>query len=148
MADHPEVFVEEAVVADDELLVALARLLPQLSSAPPPTAYELETLVDSQAINLLVARVGGRIVGSLTLALFRVPTGQRAWIEGVVVDQAARGHGVGAALVGEALRLAERAGARTVDLTSRASREAANRLYLRLGFELRQTNIYRKTLGA
>jgi len=148
VADHPEVFVEEAVVADDELLVALARLLPQLSSAPPPTAYELETLVDSQAINLLVARVGGRIVGSLTLALFRVPTGQRAWIEGVVVDQAARGHGVGAALVGEALRLAERAGARTVDLTSRASREAANRLYLRLGFELRQTNIYRKTLGA
>jgi ribosomal protein S18 acetylase RimI-like enzyme len=148
VADHPEVFVEEAVVADDELLVALARLLPQLSSAPPPTAYELETLVDSQAINLLVARVGGRIVGSLTLALFRVPTGQRAWIEDVVVDQAARGHGVGAALVGEALRLAERAGARTVDLTSRASREAANRLYLRLGFELRQTNIYRKTLGA
>ncbi len=148
MADRADVFVEEAVVADDELLVALARLLPQLSSTPPPTAYELETLVDSQAVNLLVARVEGRIVGSLTLVLFRVPTGQRAWIEDVVVDEAARGHGVGAALVDEALRLAERAGARTVDLTSRATREAANRLYVRLGFELRQTNVYRKTLGS
>ena len=146
MADQTDVVVEAAVVADDELLVALTRLLPQLSSAPPPTAYELETLVDSQAITLLVARVEGRIVGSLTLVLFRVPTGQRAWIEDVVVDEAARGHGVGAALVDEALRLAQRAGARTVDLTSRATREAANRRYVRLGFTRRETNLYRFTL--
>jgi ribosomal protein S18 acetylase RimI-like enzyme len=143
----PEVVVEEAVVADAELRDALTRLLPQLStSAPPPTAYDLETLVDSPATTLFVARLSGRIVGTLTLAVFRIPTGVRAWIEDVVVDQAARGQGVGEALVQAALDLAERSGARTVELTSRASREAANRLYTRLGFSLRETNVYRFSL--
>jgi len=92
---------------------------------------------------LLVARLDGRIVGSLTLALFRIPTGMRAWIEDVVVDEAARGHGVGDALNRAALEIAAERGARTVDLTSRPSREAANRLYRRLGFQPRETNVYR-----
>ncbi len=85
----------------------------------------------------------GPIVGSLTLAVFRVPTGLRAWIEDVVVDESARGAGAGEALVLAAVRRAEAEGARTVDLTSRPSREAANRLYLRVGFEARTTNVYR-----
>ena len=85
----------------------------------------------------------GRIVGLLTLAVFRIPTGVRAWIEDVVVDESERGQGVGEALTREALRRAEAAGARTVDLTSRPSREAANRLYRRLGFVDRETNVYR-----
>jgi ribosomal protein S18 acetylase RimI-like enzyme len=141
--------VERAVAADAELLEAVARLVPQLSSsAPAPTARELEEVVISPATTLLVARDEvGALVGALTLAIFRVPTGVRAWVEDVVVDVAVRGTGVGAALVHAALRLAEEADARTVDLTSRPDRETANRLYLRLGFEQRRTNVYRYTLG-
>jgi len=140
-----QVTVEQVLAADPELLEAMARLVPQLSSsAPPPSADELEELAASRATTLLIARdESGVIVGSLTLAIFRVPTGVRAWVEDVVVDGAARGAGAGAALVQAALRLAGEAGARTVDLTSRPDREAANRLYMRLGFEQRQTNVYR-----
>ncbi|HUZ08594.1 MAG TPA: GNAT family N-acetyltransferase [Acidimicrobiales bacterium] len=137
--------VEEVRVVDPELLGAMTDLLPQLSaSAPPPAAADLQAIVDSPATVLFAARdEGGRVVGSLTLALFRVPTGMRAWIEDVVVDGGTRGLGVGAALVEAALERAGSSGARTVDLTSRPSREDANRLYQRLGFETRQTNVYR-----
>lgn len=132
---------------DDELVEAMARLVPQLSrSAPPPTVEELGTIVGSPATTMLVARdATGRIVGSLTLAVFRIPTGVRAWIEDVVVEDAARGAGAGAALVRAAVALAARQGARTVDLTSRPDREAANRLYVREGFEARTTNVYRRS---
>ncbi len=141
--------VEAVLTADPELLNAIARLVPQLSSsAPPPTAYELEGIVESPATTLFVARdEGGQIVGSLTLAVFRVPTGVRAWIEDVVVETEARGGGIGSALVHEAVETARKAEARTVDLTSRPDRADANRLYQRLGFERRETNVYRLTLG-
>jgi ribosomal protein S18 acetylase RimI-like enzyme len=144
----PGVNVEEASEVTDELVAAFIRLIPQLSrSAPPPTPEELSAIVTSPATALLVARhEDGSIVGSLTLALFRIPTGVRAWIEDVVVDESARGSGVGEALNREALRLASEAGAVTVDLTSRPSREAANRLYRRLGFVERETNVYRYEL--
>ena len=92
---------------------------------------------------MLVARLDGEIVGTLTLVMFPIPTGTRAWIEDVVVDDATRGRGVGAALTQEAVRLARANGARTVDLTSRPARAAANRLYERLGFHLRDSNVYR-----
>jgi len=95
---------------------------------------------------LLIARDDERIVGSLTLVVFPIPTGVRAWIEDVVVDSSVRGKGVGEALNREALRIARNKGAVTVDLTSRPSREAANRLYQRLGFEKRDTNVYRYDL--
>lgn len=149
MSDPGRVRVEAVVTADPELHHAMARLVPQLSSsAPGPTAYELETIVESPATTLFVARDGGgEIIGSLTLALFRTPTGVRAWIEDVVVDSAVRGGGIGSALVGEAVELARKAEARTVDLTSRPDREDANRLYQRLGFERRETNVYRLTLA-
>jgi ribosomal protein S18 acetylase RimI-like enzyme len=139
------VTVGEETRVTAELVEAFARLVPQLSSSsPPPTHEELAAIAGSAASVLFVARTAdGAIVGSLTLALFRVPTGVRAWIEDVVVDEAARGAGAGEALVREALRRAEVEGAKSVDLTSRPSREAANRLYLRLGFVTRQTNIYR-----
>lgn len=141
--------ITEATDVDDELLAAMARLVRQLSrSAPDPTAAEIGELVGSPASRLLVARPdgGGPIIGMLTLALFRIPTGIRAWIEDVVVDEAGRGQGVGSALIAEARRVAADAGARTVDLTSRPSREAANRLYRSLGFVLRETNVYRVEL--
>ncbi|MEL7208183.1 MAG: GNAT family N-acetyltransferase [Actinomycetota bacterium] len=147
MSDAP-VVVEEQTVVDDELVEAFERLTPQLSSSSPaPDAEVLTEIVESDASVLFVARdgEGGPILGSLTLALFRIPTGLRAWIEDVVVDEAVRGRGVGRALNEAALDRAEAVGARTVDLTSRPSREAANRLYQRLGFVQRETNVYRFT---
>ena len=136
--------IYEVSEVTDELVEAFARLIPQLSkSNPPPTREELQFMADSPASVLLVAEEDGYIYGSLTLVLFRIPTGLRAWIEDVVVDSEARGKGVGQALNEEALARAKSAGAGTVDLTSRPSREAANRLYQRLGFKARETNIYR-----
>ncbi|MDA8300682.1 MAG: GNAT family N-acetyltransferase [Actinomycetota bacterium] len=161
------VSVSVASGADSELVAAVRRLVPQLStSAVLPGAGEVREIVASPATLLLVARdealgavegeaapapgegegTGGPIVGMLTLVLFRLPTGLRAWIEDVVVDTAARGRGVGEALTHAAVGLARARGAATVDLTSRPSREAANRLYQKLGFECRQTNVYRRYL--
>lgn len=140
--------VEIAAEATDEVLEALHRLIPQLSSSSiPVSAAELSDIVTSDSSTLFIARLDGRIVGSLTLATFRIPTGVRAWIEDVVVDENARGHGVGEALNRAALDEAKRRGAKTVDLTSRPSREAANRLYQRIGFVARDTNVYRYELS-
>jgi ribosomal protein S18 acetylase RimI-like enzyme len=140
------VTVEECTEVDDALVEAMEALVPQLSSSsPPPTRSELEEIVGSGAAHLLLAREegSGRVLGSMTLVVFRIPTGVRAWIEDVVVDSGARGKGVGEALNRTAIELAQRLGARTVDLTSRPSREAANRLYRRIGFVERETNVYR-----
>ncbi|MGN6741769.1 MAG: GNAT family N-acetyltransferase [Amnibacterium sp.] len=139
--------VTEVDQVTPELATALGRLVPQLSSSSAvPGREELQAIAASPATHLLVAAgPDGEVVGMLTLAVFAIPTGVRAWIEDVVVDQAVRGGGVGRALVQRALETASGAGARTVDLTSRPSREAANRLYQRMGFELRETNVYRFT---
>ncbi len=141
--------VDEVTKVTPEVLEALRALVPELSSSAPPLSEPaLEEIVDSPATVLLVARdaADGTILGSLTLVVFSAPTGARAWIEDVVVAPATRGRGIGAALVGEALQRARAAGSRTVDLTSRPSREAANRLYVRLGFVQRETNVYRRAL--
>ena len=107
------------------------------------TNNELAEIVNSESTLMFVARVNNEIVGLLTLAIFRIPTAMRAWIEDVVVDSSARGHGVGEALNLAAIAEAKRRGAKTVDLTSRPSREAANKLYQRIGFVERDTNVYR-----
>ena len=141
--------VEEVETATPEIVEALSALIPELSSsAPPLTHAALAEIVASPATVLFVARdgPGGAVLGSLTLVVFSAPTGPRAWIEDVVVAPGTRGRGIGAALVLAALERGKAKGSRTVDLTSRPSREAANRLYLRLGFERRTTNVYRKTL--
>lgn len=131
----------------DEIVVAFDRLLPQLSrSAEALDAAALRRLVSYEANTILIARSGDAIVGTLTLVVFPIPTGLRAWIEDVVVDESARGQGVGAALTEEALRVARAAGVRTVDLTSRPERAAANRLYQRLGFAQRNSQVYRYTI--
>jgi ribosomal protein S18 acetylase RimI-like enzyme len=147
--DQPpaDIAVTPATTVVDELVAAFGRLIPQLSnSSVVPTAATLDEIVRSPCTTLLVARDlrdRGRIVGTLTLAVFRIPTGVRARIEDVAVDETMRGRGVGEALSREAVRLAGEKGARTVELTSRPSREAANRLYQRLGFIRRDTNVYR-----
>ena len=138
--------ISEATEVTPTLVAAFERLTPQLSrSSPAPGAAELAEIVGSPATVLLLATDtdDGTVLGSLTLALFRIPTGLRAWIEDVVVDGEARGRGVGEALNRHAIAVAAERGARTVDLTSRPSREAANRLYQRLGFVQRATNVYR-----
>jgi ribosomal protein S18 acetylase RimI-like enzyme len=148
MTHDNSIAVEVATHVDDGLVDAVQRLVPQLSgSTPPPTRLELEVIVAGPSTKLLLARSGHAIVGMLTLAIFRIPTGVRAWIEDVVVDSEARGRGVGESLTREAVRIAGAHGARTVELTSRPSREAANRLYQRLGFERRETNVYRFSIA-
>lgn len=142
--------ITELTHVTDEVVQAFEHLVPQLSSsAKIPTREEIEDMVQSKSSIVLVVRDpdhGGRIIGSLTLAVFRIPTGVRAWIEDVVVDNTYRGRGIGEALTRAALERARQEGARTVDLTSRPTREAANRLYQRVGFKLRQTNLYRYDL--
>jgi ribosomal protein S18 acetylase RimI-like enzyme len=135
--------IQIATEPTNELRQAFVRLLPQLSSSPPPDADQLALLVADPGSVVFIARLDGAIVGSLTLVLYRIPTGLKAWIEDVVVDEAARGHGVGELLNRAALDEARRRGVKGVSLTSRPSREAANRLYQRIGFTTRETNVYR-----
>jgi ribosomal protein S18 acetylase RimI-like enzyme len=136
--------VEAVHQVTDELVDACQRLLPQLSgSAAPLGGADLARIASHQDNTLFVVRSQGDIVGMLTLVTFPLPSGLRARIEDVVVDQDARGQGVGTALTMAAIGLAQQQGARSVDLTSRTSRVAANRLYQQLGFQLRDSNVYR-----
>lgn len=130
-----------------EIHAATVQLVAELSSSAPMLRYDaFEELVAHDAIDLFVTVRSDNIIGMLILATFPLPTGTRAWIEDVVVSSAARGSGAGLALVEAAVARARELGARTVDLTSRPSREAANRLYQRAGFEQRETNVYRLQL--
>jgi ribosomal protein S18 acetylase RimI-like enzyme len=140
--------VEIATTLTPAIVDAVKSLVGQLSrSALPPSTAELGDIVSSPATDLFIAIAdGGAIVGMATLVTFRIPTAMRAWIEDVVVDEAGRGQGVGTALTQAMVARARELGCRTVDLTSRPSREAANRLYQREGFEQRDTNVYRLTL--
>jgi ribosomal protein S18 acetylase RimI-like enzyme len=138
--------VEEVSSMTPVVAQAIANLVRQLSSsAKVPSRRELEQIVHSPATVLLAARTSDKIVGMLTLVLFRIPTGVRGIIEDVVVDEASRGRGIAEALTREALARSKAGGART--LTSRPSREAANRLYEKLGFQKRDSNVYRFSLG-
>jgi len=144
--------VTRLTAVDSSVVDAFARLIPQLSkSNPPPDAAALQAIVDAPGTYLLLARDtdnDGFVVGSLTLVTFRIPTGLRAWIEDVVVDDNTRRSGAGRALCVAALDTARELGVSTVDLTSRPSRAAANAMYVALGFELRQSNLYRFALPA
>jgi ribosomal protein S18 acetylase RimI-like enzyme len=140
--------IERSDRAGPDWVDAWKRLMPQLNPfASPPGQAELDAILTAGATELFAARetVSGRIVGALALVVFTTPTATHAWIEDVVVDEIWRGQGIGEALVRAALERAQQRGARKVDLTSRPAREAANRLYLRMGFAPRDTNIYRFT---
>ena len=134
----------EITEADDATLDAVNRLLPQLSkSAKIINGSTLQKLTNSECTRLYVAKEGDTIFGMLSLVVFFIPTGTKAWIEDVVVDERARGKGVGKELMNHALNVAKELGAKSADLTSRPSREAANKLYQAIGFERRETNVYR-----
>ncbi len=136
--------IEVVTKADEELREAFQCFVPQLTDKNPPPSLDLLTaLVESDSSTLMVARdARGRIIGALTLAVDRVPTGIRSIIEDVIVDKSARGQGIGEALTRRALEIAKEAGAAHVTLTSNPRREAANRLYQRMGFVKRETNAY------
>jgi ribosomal protein S18 acetylase RimI-like enzyme len=144
-----ELQIETASEVTAELVEAVNRMLPQLTSSPKALdRKDLEAIVASSSALLIVARCDAEPVGMLTLGWFSAPTGPRAFIDDVVVDERYRGRGIGEALVRSALDHARRLKANTVDLTSRPAREAANRLYRRLGFQKRETNSYRYRFGA
>lgn len=140
--------IEIAVQADDELYEAFQRLVPQLTQNNPPPALDfLRILLREDSSTLLVARdESRRIVGALNLTVYRVPTGIRSIIEDVIVDQSARGQGIGEALMQRAIEIAKEKGASNIALTSNPMRTAANRLYLRMGFQKRETNAYQLKL--
>ena len=139
--------IETQATVTDELLDALTRLIPQLKiSSPRLTRDDVAALVSSDSVSLLTARANADasapIVGMLTLIVYRVPTGVRARIEDVVVDESARGRGVAVELVRRALEIAREKGADGVALTSNPRREAANKLYQKVGFKRWETNVY------
>lgn len=140
--------VEAATGATPELEHALASLLPQLNPAlVGPTQAELIAVIADPATTLLIAIEDGAIVATATVVVYTTPVwAKKARIEDVVVDQGARGHGVGEALIRECINVARQRGARVVELQSARRREVANRLYPRLGFERRESNVYRMTL--
>ncbi len=139
--------ISEATTVTDDLVAAFVGLIPQLSqSSPPPTREALATIIADPNTHLFVAQDGETIVGSLTLIIFRSPTGVRARIEDVVVAESARGTGLGRRLTDAAIEQARTTGAKAIGLTSRPSREAANGLYQSMGFEQRNTNVYEMKL--
>lgn len=143
--------VELMTVSTPEVVEAINELLPQLSkSATLLTEEQVDDLLAQEMVYLFAFRHDetNAIVGMLTLATFKIPTGLRAWVEDVVVSEAARGQGAGRKLIEEAVAYADKLGAKSVDLTSRPTREAANRLYMRCGFEKRETNVYRFNASA
>jgi len=146
-----EVLIEPVSEVTDELVALMARLLPQLSStAVAPDRAALEEVISSSSSSLYVARLDSRpdeIVGMITLVIYRIPSGLHAVIEDVIVDESARGNGVGYALISEVVEVARSRGARHVNLTSRSARVAANRLYQKAGFYVRDTNVYRLDLS-
>ena len=141
--------IEIIQTVTDEVVDAFARLLPQLNPHyVMPGRAALEEIVSSEACTLVAARDGaGIIAGVLALVVFRTPTGVHAWIEDVVVDEKARGQGMGEALTRAGIDIAREKGAKGVELTSRPARESANRLYQRMGFKRRETNLYRLEIG-
>ena len=136
--------IERVTNVDDPLVRSFSRLIPQLTGKEKyPSREALEEVVKSENSYLLIATIDGEVTGSLTLLFNRLVTGLKGWIEDVVVDEAARGKGVATALIWHALKIAEENEVLHVDLTSQPVREAANRLYLKLGFTRRETNVYR-----
>lgn len=140
--------IQIATQADDELYEAFQRLIPQLTqNNPPPSLDLLHALLADTSSTLLLARDGSnKIVGALTLIVYKVPTGIRSIIEDVVVDESARGKGVGEKLMLKAIQIAKQKEAKNISLTSNPQRVAANKLYLKLGFQKRETNSYQMKL--
>jgi len=137
----------EANDYSENLLEAVNSLLPQLTSKKVQiSAATLRNIIQSQNSSLFFAKENSEILGMLTLLTIAIPTGTRCIIEDVVVDAKLRGKGAGKALMEAAIQKAKKLGCDNINLTSSPHRKAANALYKKLGFEIRETNVYRKTL--
>ena len=135
--------IEQVDEATEEHVEAIRRLLPQLTEArTPPTLEQLAETVAGQTFLIARDDVDGRIIGTLTLVMYRVSSGLKGRIEDVIVDSSARGQGVGEALTREGMARANEARVLMLELTSMPYRETANRLYRRLGFVRKPTNVY------
>lgn len=137
--------IEQLTQIDNAVLQAFEKLIPQLTGEADryPTREELEKIIQSEDSFIFIAKENDEILGTLTLIFYYIPSGKKAWIEDVVVDESARGKGIAASLINHALEIARQNGIEKVDLTSRPFREAANKLYQKLGFKQRETNFYR-----
>lgn len=136
--------IDRADAPTGELLAAVNCLLPQLSTkARPLDATALAALLAREATHLYTAAdEQGTLCGMATLCLCSSPTGTKAWLEDVVVDASCRGRGYARALVAHIIKEAARLGAKALCLTSRPARQTANALYVSMGFERRETNVY------
>ena len=143
------IYISELTEASSSVLQSINELLPQLSSSAQVISMDrLSELVESDnTIIFLGTDDNGQILGMLSLIVMKIPTGNKAWIEDVVVDQSARGKGMGKALMDHALERAKKLAVKSVDLTSRPSRETANMLYQSLGYQIRETNVYRHKIS-
>ena len=141
--------ISELTEASSSVLQSINELLPQLSSSAQVISMDrLSELVESDnTIIFLGTDDNGQILGMLSLIVMKIPTGNKAWIEDVVVDQSARSKGMGKALMNHALERAKKLAVKSVDLTSRPSRESANMLYQSLGYQIRETNVYRHKIS-
>jgi ribosomal protein S18 acetylase RimI-like enzyme len=141
--------ISELTETSSSVLKSINELLPQLSSSAQVISMDrLSELVESDNTLIFIGTdESGQILGMLSLIVMKIPTGNKAWIEDVVVDQSARGKGMGKALMNHALEKAKELAVKSVDLTSRPSREKANMLYQSLGYQIRETNVYRHKIS-
>ncbi len=127
-----------------DYLEAINRLIAQLSTSSHTfTEAELNSLIASPQSHLYALEYDEKIIGMVTLCIYQCPTGRKAWIEDVVVDQNHRGKGYGKLMLRKAMEECQNRGNVTLMLTSRPSRIVANQLYQSLGFEKLETNVYK-----
>ena len=138
----------KATTVNQEILESVNFLLPQLSqSAKSIQIDQLNNIINSDCTSLIFAKDEEKIIGMLSFVAYQIPTEKKAWVEDVVVHKSARGKGVGKLLMNFALEIADQVDAKSIDLTSRPSRETANKLYQSMGYEIRETNVYRYGLN-
>jgi 2-amino-4-hydroxy-6-hydroxymethyldihydropteridine diphosphokinase len=137
--------IELLAEASASELEAINRLLPQLSSSAKALSIEaLKALIASPHTFIYIIKDESHATqGMASLCLCTSPTGTKAWVEDVVVEKECRGRGYARALLQHLKQESKRLGAKSLNLTSRPERQAANALYRSEGFELRTTNVYR-----
>lgn len=137
--------IERITHMDESFVNAFENLMPQLTGKDEYPSYEeLQKIIEADNVHLCFAFDDNeKIIGTITVVFVRIPTGVKAWIEDVIVDKEARGKGVGTAMIWHAIQIARKKRVEKVDLTSHPRRIAANKLYQKLGFEKRESNVYR-----